>query len=235
MHWAARAGGMLEKRTGAGLTYERFELPWWSGMVLGAVLYIALRWVVPSVGELSPAIATAASAARSSAAFIALLCVAHSVISLLLAYRKRRHLDLEISLAALRALPRERFEHFAAEAFRSEGYAVAESASRDCGADLEITQGDERLVVQCRRWRSDITDAAPLREVCACMESTGASGCVFVTTGIYGDEALAFAAGKPLRLVAGRELERMLRAGGARGGRMEGSPRPFLAFLTRKI
>lgn len=201
----------MERRAIAVLSHRGYELPWWSGAALGAVLYLLLRWVIPPVTESSPGLATAASAARSSAAFIALPFVAYSVISLLLAYRKRRDPDFDITLAALRALPRERFEHFAAEAFRSEGYVVAASANRDLGADLVLTREGQKIIVQCRRWRSDLIDDAALRELHSCMAVTGATGCIMVTTGDYDAAARKFAAAKPLRLIAGRQLERMLR------------------------
>ncbi|MGQ0524947.1 MAG: restriction endonuclease [Betaproteobacteria bacterium] len=200
----------MERRMIAVPPYRRYELPWWSGAAFGVLLYVLLTWVIPPVAASSPGLATAASAARAAAAFIALPFMACSLISLLLAYRKRRELDLEITLAALRALPRERFEHFAAEAFGSEGYVVAASADRAGGADLVLTRDDRKVIAQCRRWRSRLIDAAALSELHSCMDIARATGCIMVTTGEYDAAARGFAAEKPLRLIGGRELERML-------------------------
>jgi HJR/Mrr/RecB family endonuclease len=207
------------------LSRNRFELPWWSGLALGVLLYVLLKWIAPAaVVTLSPALSPAAAALRASAMLVALVPVICSLVWVLADIRKRSALDHEISLAALRALPREHFERFLAEAFRREGYVVMPSDHRDCGADLVLTRDNDKLLVQCRRWRGDVNEDAPLRELHACMSAAGASGCVMVITGQYGAEARAFTAGKPMRLITGRELERMLRtvdaaAGGACGAR----------------
>jgi HJR/Mrr/RecB family endonuclease len=201
----------LARRMIAAPAYRWHELPWWSGVAIGVLLYVLLTWVVPPVAASRPGLATAISAASASAVFIALPFITCSVILLLLTYRKRRELDLEVTLAALRALPRERFEHFAAEAFRSEGYVVAASAHRDCAADLVLTREGQNVIAQCRRWRSNLIDAAALSELHSCMEITRATGCIMVTAGDYDAAAREFAAEKPLRLIGGRELERMLR------------------------
>lgn len=213
----------MGRRAGAVLSQDRLELPWWFGLAAGALLYVLLKWIAPAVVvTLSPALSPAAAALRASAGFVALLPVACFLVWVLVDFRKRRALDHEISLAALRALPREHFERFLAEAFRREGYVVTPSDHRDCGADLVLTRDNDKLLVQCRRWRGDVNDDAPLRELHACMSAAAASGCAMVITGHYGAEARAFAAGKPVRLIAGRELERMLcnvdgAAGRARG------------------
>jgi restriction system protein len=144
---------------------------------------------------------------------LALIFLALSGLSLFLAYRRRRVLDLEMSLATIRALPRRRFEQFAAEAFRNQGYAVSErgSAGQDRGVDLILRRANQKVLVQCRRWRSETIDIGPVRELYDVMASEQASGCVFLATGGYSNDALRFAAGKAMRLIAGRELEKTLR------------------------
>lgn len=201
----------MKRRTSAEPSYWHNELPWWSGVAFGVLLYVALTWLIPQVAASSPRLATAVSAANASAAFIALPFVACSVILLLRTYRKRCELDLDITLAALRALPRERFEHFAAEAFRNEGYVVGASANPDCGADLVLTKQGQKVIAQCRRWRSNLIEVAALSELHSCMDIARATGCIMVTTGDYDAAAREFAAEKSLRLIGGRELARMLR------------------------
>ena len=201
----------MQKSTISAYPEVRTKLPWWAGIALAAVAYVALKWIVPSVAGSSPALKPLAATAQSSAAFVALLFVALAFFSLGHAYRRRRALDLEMSVATLRALPRERFEHFARAAFENEAYVVAQSSRPERGADLVLTRGNQRLAVQCRRWRSKAIDVEPLRELYRSMDAEAASGCVFVSTGEYTVAARRFATGKPLRLIAGRDLDRMLR------------------------
>ena len=59
--------------------------------------------------------------------------------------------------------------------------------------------------------RPSALGAAMLQALCDCAGEESASGCVFVTAGNYTPEAVRFAAGKPVRLIGGRQLERMLR------------------------
>jgi len=201
----------MEKGPIAGLAQARVELPWWLGVVLAAAAYVVLKWVLPAIAGSSALLKPVAATGQSFAAVVALLFLLHAGWSCVLAYRRRRALDLEMSLATLRALPRERFEHFVTTAFRNEGYAVTRSASRDRGIDLVLARGAEKLLVHCRHWRSARMGAGTLRELYAHLNAERATGCVFVTTGDFSNEAFEFAAGKPVRLIAGRELERMLR------------------------
>jgi len=202
----------MGRSTVSGHPGERLELPWWLGVGLAAAGYVLLGWVVPSLAGAHSLLKPLVAAAQASAALVALLFVALAARSLLFSYRRRRALDLETSLATLRALPRERFAQFMAAAFRSEGYEVSAPASDDSRIDAVLTRDTERLVVQHRHWRNATIGAATLHELYDSLPRESASGCVFVTTGDYTPEALRFAAGKPVRLIAGRELERMLRA-----------------------
>ncbi|HEX6007443.1 MAG TPA: restriction endonuclease [Burkholderiales bacterium] len=189
----------------------RTEWPWWLGVILAGAAYVILKWIIPSLagssGPLKPLVATA----QSSAALVAIMFLAYAALSLGLAFRRRRALDLETSLATLRALPRERFAHFLEAAFRREGYEMSSPASGDSAIDAVLTRGNERLLVQYRHWRNATLGAAMLQALCDCAGEESAAGCVFVTAGNYTPEAVRFAAGKPVRLIGGRQLERMLR------------------------
>lgn len=202
----------MGRSTVSGHPHARLELPWWLSVILAAAAYVLLRWVIPSLAGSSVAFKPLVATAHSAAAVVAVLFLAFAAYSLALAYRRRRGLDLETSLAMLRALPRERFEHLMTAAFRSEGYEISEPANRDCGIDCVLVRGNDKLLVQYRHWRNATMGAATLRELCDRLQAESATGCVFVTTGDYTHEAARFAAGKPMRLIAGRQLERMLRA-----------------------
>lgn len=226
---ALRSGGKLGKSTIWESPRIRTKLRWWLAVVLAVLAYVCLKWIIPSYAGSSAVMQRLASTGQSSAVFVSLLFVGFAGFSLFDAYRRRRAHDLDMGLATLRALPQERFGHFVRSAFENEGYAVA-NAKSGRGADLVLVRGDERLVVQYRRWRSESIDAEPLRELHDCMGAEAATGCVFLTAGQYAIDARRFAAGKPLRLISGHELERMLRGleGACRSGgaRADESPRP---------
>lgn len=214
----------MGKGTISGLPEEWLEPPWWLGVVLAVVAYVLLKWVIPAVAVTTGLLKPVASTSQASAAYVGALFLALTGLSLILAYRRRRALELETSLATLRAMSRERFAHFAAAAFQSEGYAITHADRRDSGIDFVLTRGAERVLVQYHRWRSDRIEDVVLRELHDRMIGESASGCVYVTAGDYTDDALRYAAGKPLRLIAGRELERMLRRVEYAAGSSEASP-----------
>jgi restriction system protein len=217
----------MARGTSSALLDDRVELPWWVGVVIAAIIYVFLKWVFPLAAGSNEFLAQLAATAQSSAGLLALIFLALAGLSLFLAYRRRRVLDLETSLATLRALPRRRFEQFAAEAFQYQGYAVSETGSAgDCGIDFILRRENEKVLLQCRRWRSETIDIAPVRELYDVMAAEQASGCAFLTTGGYSSDALRFAAGKPVRLIAGPELEKMLRGVKRPGASAEAAPAP---------
>jgi len=202
----------MARSASSALLDDRVELPWWVGVVIAAIIYVFLKWVFPLVAGSNEFLAQLAATAQSSAGLLALIFLALAGLSLFLAYRRRRLLDLEMSLATIRALPRRRFEQFAAKAFQNQGYAVSEAGSAgDCGVDFILRRGNEKVLIQCRRWRSETIDIAPVRELYGAMAAEQANGCAFLTTGGYSSDAFRFAAEKPVRLIAGPELEKMLR------------------------
>ncbi|MBI4204115.1 MAG: restriction endonuclease [Betaproteobacteria bacterium] len=203
----------MARRTSSGRLDDGVELPWWVSVVFAAIIYIFLNWIFPSLAGSNVFLKNLAAAAQASAGLLALLFLVLAGLSLLLEYRRRRLLDLQVSLATIRALPRRRFEQFVAEAFHGQGYAVSErdSAAPDRGVDLVLTRGNEKVLVQCRRWRSETIDIAPVRQLYDVMVSEQASGCTLLASGAYSNDALRFAAGKPIRLIGGQALEKMLR------------------------
>jgi restriction system protein len=202
----------MAKTISSGLLHDRVELPWWVAVVFAATIYAFLKWIFPSIAGSGVFLKSLSATAQSLAGLLAAIFLALGGLSRVLALRRRRLLDLAMSLATIRALPQRRFEQFTAEAFQNQGYTVAQwvSTGQDCGVELVLKRGNEKVLVQCRRWRSESIDAVPVRELYAAMAAAQANSCVLLTTGDYSNDARQFAAGKPIRLIAGGELEKML-------------------------
>src|SRR5205823_11795359 len=64
---------------------------------------------------------------------------------------------------------------------------------------------------QCKRWKTYKVGVKPVRELFGVMAAEGADRAIFITSGMYTDEALRFAQGKTLELVDGAQLAEMLR------------------------
>ncbi len=110
------------------------------------------------------------------------------------------------------------FELLVAEIYRREGYAVEISGGigSDGGYDLLLRKNDETVLVQCRQWGNWKVSAPPMKEFVEMLEKNRAARGIFVTSGEYTEEAIEVIEGKPIELIDGTELNRMI--AGVKGG-----------------
>ncbi|MDO8736592.1 MAG: restriction endonuclease [Thermoleophilia bacterium] len=132
--------------------------------------------------------------------------------SALISARKRRLLDRQKSIESIRSLEWKQFEELLGEAFRRLGYSVKEnsSAGPDGGIDLTIKQNGNVYLVQCKQWRVFKVGVKVVREMLGLVTAHGAQGTIIVTSGMFTQEAKAFAQGKPIDLIEGHQLVGMI-------------------------
>ena len=190
------------------------------------VLYVPAWWCLPAAALAYAGVQLVLSlVAFSNPVYRSLLpsafllgCLAAGVVllaGLTAALKKagRRSLyDQQRSLESIRALGWREFEQLTGEAYRRQGYRVTENGGggADGGIDLILQKEGERLLVQCKQWRVFKVGVKPVRELYGVLMAHRADGAIFVTSGTYTQEARDFAAGKPLRLVDGEALCRLI-------------------------
>ncbi len=115
-------------------------------------------------------------------------------------------------MESIREIPWRQFEELVAEAYRRQGYSVVEntSAGPDGGVDIRIHKAGETHLVQCKQWRSSKIGVNVVRELYGVMTAESATSGIVVCSGMYTEEAKNFAADKPIDLVDGRQLERLI-------------------------
>ncbi|MEF7615876.1 restriction endonuclease [Aquincola sp. MAHUQ-54] len=207
------------------------RLPWWLGVLLAIVSHLLLRPLAqrplppytPGTSIAMPAMVQGLAAAGQIA--LPLLCLAGAGVS---AWRRRQRRGLARDAAqrpamdAVNGMSWREFELLVGEAFRQQGYRVAETGGGgpDGGVDLLLAKpganGSEKYLVQCKHWRAWKVGVGVVRELYGVMAATGAAGGYVVTAGRFTDEAVRFAEGRNVVLVEGAELVRMIR--GARSG-----------------
>lgn len=110
----------------------------------------------------------------------------------------------------LRALEWRVFEQLVQGYFRTLGFvAERKRVGADGGVDLVLRKTGEAepfAYVQCKAWNTYLVGVKPVRELFGVMAADGVRKGYFVCTGAYTPEAVAFAEGKPLKLVTGEEL-----------------------------
>jgi restriction system protein len=200
-------------------------LPWWACLVTGVVGYLVLHSIAahPPSGRITPGNLQGAlvatwlfGVANALQVVVPILCLGAALVSFM-GRRKRRELVKHVTdggsaAAAIDAMSWQDFEPLVAEAFRLQGFAVAEKggAGPDGGIDMELTKDGERWLVQCKHWRAKQVPVEVVRELAGVMPFRRAVGGYVVTSGNFTLPAEEFAAGRGIKLINGKWLQSML-------------------------
>ena len=206
---------MARRRRSSNLLTDVARLPWQAGVAIAAIAWVALRYVLPAVLVRSDSVVLSRldSVPHDVAPIVAGLFLIAAGVSWWRASYRRRLLDSRTDLASVRSLPWERFEHLVGEAYRRQGYAVEENASKgaDGGVDLVLTKDGERVLVQCKRWDKPV-GVPTVRELLGAVTAAGAARGILVTSGRFTTPAETFARTNGIELVDGHALERLVRS-----------------------
>ena len=208
------------------------HLPWQVGVVLAFIAYLVLHYFATraplptnpadlkslgkTIGE-----SVGHSLTTTLALFMQYIVPACFLGGALVSFiRRKRQSALHAQVAAdrtssaLEKMNWREFEGLVAETFRQQGYRVVERGGDgpDGGVDLELYQGADKYLVQCKQWKSSKVGVAIVRELFGLMSAEHAVGGFVVASGEFTEEAKAFAEGRSIRLVDARKL-RILIAG----------------------
>lgn len=197
------------------------RLPWWVCIVLAFVSWLVFHAIAasppPAVTEVRQIGAGFFLGAWGRGVSFGLqhvapfLCLLAALISFM---RRRKRAALAVNVTqsgtadALTGMSWREFEMLVGEAFRLQGYQVREQggSAPDGGIDLVLRKGNESFLVQCKQWKALKVGVDVVRELYGVMAAQGAAGGFVVTSGRFTDDAMAFAAGRNLRLVDGPKL-----------------------------
>ena len=216
------------------------RLPWWASLVIAAVTFVVLHRIAgQDVGTATSTTDIGAVAARGL--FQALANIGQYIVPLIftvgavvsvLGQRRRQALVVKVaesdSPAALGAMTWQEFEGLVQEAFRLRGYSVRRLGGDgpDGGVDLVLDRGAEKVLVQCKQWRAMRVGVSVVRELYGVMAAQGAAAGIVVTSGSFTPDAVEFASGRNVRLIAGPELMELIREAKASVPREVAAVRP---------
>ena len=198
-------------------------LPWWLCVLLAAIAFFALRYFVPSFAAHPADALCAQETFRGStnmsfakvtpmfAPFVAGFFLLTGALSALNRWRKGHAAVHLISIEDLQTISWRDFEGLVGEAYRRKGYEVAEHGEGrpGAGADLVLSKDGEKILVQCKCWKTKMVGVRAVRELFGSAAAENACGGIAVSCGTFSDKAKEFAAGKPLELIDGDELRRI--------------------------
>jgi len=188
-------------------------MPWWVSTVLSAVAYPVFTFILPTVQSSNIIFKKLMEAGPQYAPYITGTLAFIALISGLRSWGNGRMLDNQTGLDSLRDLSWKEFEDLVAEAFRRQGYAVEEmlGGGADGGIDMTLFGRGKKTLVQCKRWKNKAVSASVVRELFGVMVAERAEAAILVTTSVFTRDATTFARGKPIELVDGVALEKLVR------------------------
>ncbi len=190
---------------------ELTQAPWWMSVIAAIIVFVGMKFIVPAVLK-GPLFSGLAKLSSSLAWVVACIFLLPGAISLFNAWRKGELFQRQTGLDSLSKLSWREFEEVIGEAYRRQGYAVIENAGpgADGGIDLIAKKEGETILVQCKQWKSEKIGVPTVREMFGLWNAERANEVHIVTCGDFTEEARQFAQGKPIKLIDGPSLARLI-------------------------
>jgi len=111
----------------------------------------------------------------------------------------------------IEGLPMQEVERLAAGAYRALGYAVRALRHADSEeGDLLLTREEQRVLLQCKYWKTRKVGEMPVRELYGVMAAYSATGGVMISAGTFTLEASRFAGLGGIELLDGGKFRQLL-------------------------
>ncbi len=204
------------------------RLPWWVGLALALTSYVTLNYIAgldvkPANPDPQLLGQYAGKQLGVTLAYFGKIVLPAAFVfgAILSAFKQRRCKNVCESVQKvhhqidpLNNLSWEDFERLVAGHYRKQGYSVTEKGGvgPDGGIDLLLSKEGKTVLVQCKHWKTFKVGVQIVREQFGIMVAEGADETIIVTSGQFTEEAINFAAEKPMMtLIGGDRLRETLR------------------------
>lgn len=180
---------------------------------MAVTVYLVLTYLVPALAKDNKLLSVMAAALATHAWMPSSLFVVIAPMAYFHQRQRKRLLEQASCLDSIRQMSWQAFELLVGEVYRRQGYTVIENGGggADGGVDLVLKKPGETIVVQCKRWKTNMVGVTSIRELYGVAASLHATGAIFVTSGEYTEDALRFARGMNYDLVNGAKLIEMVK------------------------
>ncbi len=185
-----------------------FEVPWYFTFIFGIIIYITsflvknIKTGIISIGPILSIILKLFSVLFLIASF---LSIGRMLLNKLLLKNTKSDEDLK-------KLSWQEFENLIEAYYTQKGYSVIHSGSNsaDGGIDLIATKNSEKIIIQCKHWKVYKIDVKIIREIYGLLVAEKASKAIIITSGEFTQPAIEFASDKPIELINGEKLLKMI-------------------------
>jgi len=190
------------------------NIPAWVGPAFALGLFIILRGAPYLMHPTNPSAALSQQQFYSSLSWLipgALLLF--WLMAEIKKFFNRRRLDSLHDLNDIRKMPWEDFEQLLVEVYQRKGCWVTHTGnhSGDGGIDIELTNGTDLILIQCKRWLKRNVDVKPVRELLGVVTSRKAAKGILITSGRFTRDAKNFEHRGQLELITGSGLLELIR------------------------
>jgi len=129
--------------------------------------------------------------------------------------RTKWHSDKNL-LDRLKSLDPKDFEVYIADLYKKMGYsAIAEGGSHDEGIDVVLEKNNQKYYIQCKKYITSKVGVKELREFYGVLaDKLAQNKGIFITTNLFTTEAENFAKDKPIELIDGHKLIKLIHQAG---------------------
>lgn len=187
-------------------------LPWWFNLILAAITYFSLKYWLPTIEFKSPIFQGIAGALPNMAGIFATILIMVAAISAFHSWRKGELIESQTSVKSIQNISWKEFEYLVGEAYKRKGFTIAENqnSGADGGIDLILFKDSEKILVQCKNWKSSKVGVSVVRELFGIVTAEGASKGIVVCSGNYTRDAIDFANNNNIELISGNALARLI-------------------------
>jgi restriction system protein len=196
-----------------GILDDLMVMPWWCSPIAAVVAFVGIGYLLPALlPQDNPAFVVFKTVLPKIAPIVAFILLVPMPFAYFNGRKKMRLVDSNKDLDSIRALSWREFEQLVAEAFRRKGYTVRENltAGPDGGVDVELEKDGQLHLVQCKQWKTQKVGVSVVREMYGLMVAHNARSVSIVSSGIFTQEAQNFAEDKPIDLIDGVQLNKLI-------------------------
>lgn len=189
------------------------QSPWWVSVFVSLSFYMFATYIAPNIETENMILSMFLPALSQVATLFAFILLLPAPFAFLNQYKKKQLLESQKNIDSIRALSWRQFEEMVGEAYRRQGFHVIENqtAGADGGIDIQLKKDGFRHLVQCKQYRKSKVGVSIVREMYGVLIAEKAASMTIITSGYFTQDAQKFAYDKPIDLINGKQLERMVK------------------------